>query len=345
MSEQTETMHGITLSKYGDNSVLTYSENLPIPKITKPDEVLIKIFSAAINPHDFKLRSGEAQLVFSYELPIILGYDLSGEIVEVGEYVSKFTKGDKVYSVGQTGAFANYIVVPEFGISLKPSNLTHDEAASLPMVGLTTIQAFSEFKPEKDSKIFISGGAGGIGTFAIQYASNILKCEVATTTSEKKIELCKSLGATTVIDYHKEDFSKILSNYDFAYDTTNEVEKCFKILKSKGIARSIASIPDGGIIYQLQDLGLKGQSVFSTTILDVLSSKTRFVGWMSDVNYKSILMVPSGEQLSELAKWVEDGKIKPVIDKVFTLKNIADAYTYLETGRATGKVVIHIIDE
>eukprot|EP01080_Neovahlkampfia_damariscottae_P000467 gene467-6878_t len=339
-------MKGVKLTAYGDNSVLKYSEDIEIPKVLKPDDVLIQIYSASINPVDYKTRNGEVKALFSYTLPVIAGYDASGVVIEVGKEVKKFKKGDEVYTVGQTGAFAEYIVAPEWGIALKPTNLTHNEAASFPMVALTTIQCFEDFKPQKDSKVLITAGAGGIGSFALQYAKNVLGCaEIATTASEKKTEICKKLGATKVINYKKEKFERVLKDYDFALDTTKEVEKCFGILKPKGMARSISGIPDGSIVGKFQNLGLTGQSVLLPTLLDVLSSKTRFWGWYNDVDYKYVTMLPSGDQLSSLTKWIEDGKIKPTIDRKFDLKDILEAYSYLEKGSATGKVVIHIKDE
>ena len=341
---QTKQMKGVLLEKYGDNSVLNYTD-IEIPKIINPKEVLIQVYSASINPHDISVRKGEAKLVFSYVLPIIVGYDISGVIVDVGKEVTKFKKGDEVFSVGQTGAFAEFAVVPDATCAFKPKNLTHDEAASLPMVGLTTIQVFQDFKAIEGSKIFITGGAGGIGTFATQYATNILKCDVTTTASEKKHEICKKLGAKTVIDYHKEDFRKICKDFDFVYDTTHEIEKCFSILKPKGMARTITVIPDGSVVYNLQELGLKGQSSLTPTLLNVFSSKTRLLGWWNNVDYKCILMLPNQDQLTNLSNWVEEGKIKPVIDQIFDLKDIKDAYSYMEKGRATGKVIIHIHDE
>lgn len=338
-------MKGIKIDAYGDNSEIKYSESLEKPKIKESNELLIQVYSAAINPHDVSIRKGEASLVFPYPLPnLIMGYDFAGIVVEIGKDVKKFQIGDKVYSCGQIGAFSEFMVVPEYAIALIPKNLTFDEAASIPMVGLTTTQAFSDFKPQKDSKVLITGGAGGIGTFAIQYVANILNCEVTTTASDQKIELCKGLGAKKVINYKKEDFTKTLSGYDFAYDTTSESVSCFTILKPKGIVRSISTIPDASIIYQLQDLGLKGQSFAAPHLLNVLSSKNRLLAWYYDVDYKSILMYPSGDQLSKIAQWIEEGKIKPVIDKIFELKDTKDAFAYMESKKATGKVVIHIKD-
>jgi alcohol dehydrogenase len=161
-------MKGIYIKSYGDISNLLYSESIEIPKIKTDKDILIQIYSASLNPVDYKLRNGESSLVLTFPLPFVVGFDFSGVVVDIGKKVTKFKKGDEVYSckifllffelAGQIGSCAEYIVVPETILGFKPKNLTHDETASIPMVAMTSMQAFEDFKNTKNKDVLITGG-------------------------------------------------------------------------------------------------------------------------------------------------------------------------------------------
>jgi len=333
----------VIINKYGDNSVLEYSENLLKPKLKLKDDILVKIYSASLNPIDFKMRSGLTHIILPYEFPLLLGHDYSGVIEEVGEDVKNFKKGDEVYGRapdGRIGTLAEYITVREYSVALKPKNISHNEAASIPLVGLTTVITFLEANVKKGDHVLITGGSGGIGTFAIQYASHVLELNVSTTCSEKKIELCGTLGANYIIDYHKEKFENVLKNLDFAYDTTGEAERIFPICKK---VYSISTIPDSSVIVEKsKDFSIP---FYAPTLLDIASSKIRAYAWYYGVDYKYIFMYPSGKLLRQIGKYIEDEKIKPIIDKVYELKDVKEAFKHIESGRATGKVVVSIYNE
>lgn len=337
-------MKGVVINKYGDNSVLQLKEDLEIPKIKNQDEILVKIYSASLNPIDYKMRDGYTQIILPYPLPMIMGHDFSGIVEDIGQNVKKFKKGDQVYGRapdGHIGTLSEFITVREYAVSLKPNNISFEEAAGIPLIGLTCTQSF-DAKLNKGETVLITGGAGGTGTFAIQYASNVLGCKVITTCSEKKSELCKSLGASQIIDYKKENFEKVLKDIDFIYDTTGEAEKSFSIVKKNGKVRSISTIPDSSVVESQKKNGWN-PPFYSSTILDLASSKIRFNAWYYGVDYKYTFMQANGDDLSKITKYIEDGLIKPVVDKVFELKDFKDAFSYLETGRASGKVIVSII--
>lgn len=338
-------MKGLFIQKYGDNSVLEFSDKLEVPKIKSKDEIFVKIYAASLNPIDYKMRDGLTQIILPYKFPLTLGHDFSGVVEDVGEDVKKFKKGDEVYGRapdGRIGTIAEYITVPEYALALKPNNITHEEAASIPLIGLTVVQSFEDVKLNKGDTILITGGAGGTGTFAIQYATNILGTKVITTCSEKKSEICKKLGAVQTIDYKKEDFQKVTKDLDFAFDTTGEAEKMFCRVKKNGMVRSIATIPDSSVVDAQAKNGFN-MPFYASPVLTLASGKTRLYAWYQGVDYKYIFMKPDGNELSKIAKYIEDGAIKPIIDKCFEFKDAKDAFSYIETGRATGKVVISIV--
>lgn len=337
-------MKGVIIEKFGDASVMQLKTDLIIPKLEKKNDVLIKVNASSINPIDYKERDGLTKIILPRKFPFKLGRDLSGIVEEVGESVTRFKKGDEVYSRIpdiRMGAFSEFVLCEEQFIALKPSNLSHVESASIPLIGLTVLQAFAHCKLKKGDKVLITGGAGGIGTFAIQYATNVLGLYVITTASEKKIDLCKQLGAKEVINYKTQDFTKELKDIDFGFDTTEETEKIFSVMKPKSTVVSIAGIPCGDVV----DLKVKEGFEIATgvaTLLNVAQAKIALKAWWYGVEYHYVFMSSDGKGLEQIAKFVEDGSIKPVVDKVFDLDHVADAFKYAETGRATGKVCIEL---
>jgi len=218
------------------------------PKL-QADEVLVEIHAAGINLLDSKIRNGEFKLILPYKAPFVLGHDVAGVITKVGAHVQQFKVGDEVYARPadhRIGTFADFIAIKEADVALKPEKLSMEEAASIPLVGLTAWQALIEKgNLKKGQKVLIQAGSGGVGTFAIQLAK-YLGATVATTTSAANVELVKSLGADVVIDYKKDDFEKILHGYDLVLNSQDgkTLEKSLRVLKTGGKLISISGPPD-----------------------------------------------------------------------------------------------------
>lgn len=332
-------MKAMIIEKYGKNVPLIMAEQ-PMPNIGEHD-VLVEIHAASLNPIDYKIKEGKMKLLLNYKFPLILGNDFSGVVVKVGDRVNSFKPGDEVYGrprKNRIGTLAEYIAVHEEDICLKPQNLTFEEAASIPLIGLTTYQAFVDIlQIQKGQKILIHAGSGGVGTFAIQLAK-LMGAYVATTASEKGYELVKSLGADLIINYKKENFEDVLTGYDAVFDTLGgeALEKSFRILKPGGQIVSISGIPNARF-------GLEAKlGWMKTTLLSIVSRKITAQEKRSQTSYHFLFMKPSGEQLQVIKDFIEGGFIKPIIDKVYPLKDVEQAFNYLESGRAKGKVVIRI---
>lgn len=261
-------MRAMVIDKYG--KVPMRMTEMPTPEINEY-EVLAEIHAASINPIDFKIRDGKVKLLLKYKMPLILGNDFSGVIVKVGTKVTQFKVGDEIYArprKDKIGTFAEYIAIHEDDIALKPKNLTFEEAASIPLVGLTSYQALHDIMQlQKGQKILIHAGSGGVGTFAIQLAK-IMGATVATTASEAGENLVKSLGADEIINYKKEKFEDILKNYDAVFDTLGgtTLEKSFDIIKSEGNIVSVSGMPNARF-------GKEFGSGFFKTLLFSLASK------------------------------------------------------------------------
>ncbi|MBP1993123.1 NADP-dependent oxidoreductase [Paenibacillus eucommiae] len=332
-------MKAMTIERYGKKVPLIMTER-PMPTIGEHD-VLVEIYAASLNPIDFKIKEGNVKLLLKYEFPLILGNDFSGVVIKVGKRVNAFKPGDEIYGrprKDRIGTLAEYMAIHEEDISLKPRNLSFEEAASIPLVGLTTYQAFYDIlKLQKGQKILIHAGSGGVGTFAIQLAK-LMGAYVATTASDQGYELVKSLGADQIINYKKENFEELLKGYDAVYDTLGgaALEKSFQVLKPNGKIVSISGLPNSRFGKEAKLGWLK------TAILSIVSRKITKLEKKSRTSYHFLFMKPSGAQLKVIKKFIEEGHIIPVIDKVLNFKDTGQAFDYLESGRAKGKVVIKI---
>lgn len=332
-------MKAFVVDRYGRKNGVRAGD-MPVPE-PREDDVLIQIHAAGVNPLDSKIRDGEFKLILPYRLPLILGNDLAGVVVRVGSRVRQFKPGDEVYArphKDRIGTFAEFIAVKEDGVALKPKALTMEEAASIPLVGLTAWQALIERgQLKKGQKVLIHAGSGGVGTFAIQLAKHV-GATVATTASVANTELVKQLGADIVIDYKKDDFSAILKDYDVVLDTQggNTLEKSLKVLKPGGKLIGIAGPPDPEFAKEM------GASTFLKTAIRFLSYRIRKAARRHDVSYSFVFMRANGDQLSQIATLIDAGTIRPVIDRVFPFSSTHEALAYVETGRAKGKVVVKI---
>jgi NADPH:quinone reductase-like Zn-dependent oxidoreductase len=333
-------MKALILKRYGKSNQLEFAD-IPRPSI-KPNEILVQIHAVGLNPIDNKIPTGAFKPIIKLELPVVMGSDLAGVVVEVGSRVTRFKPGDAVFAsifdLG-TGSLAEFAAVPESAAAIKPANLDFVQAASVPMVALTSWQALKERADLiSGQKVFIPAGSGGIGTFAIQLAK-YLGAKVGTTTSTANIDLVKRLGADEVINYKKQDFENVLKDYDVVLGTVmgDGIEKSLQILKPKSSVVSLIGPPDAAFAHA------RGMNFLMKFIFGLISSKIIRQAKKRDVKYSFLFMHPDGPQLAEIGKLLEAGHIVPVIDKVFPFNQTKEALTYLEQGRAKGKIVIKLV--
>ena len=296
-----------------------YNSNIEIIEVAKPKlqdkSVLVEVHAAGINPIDNILHAGYLQQMLELSFPHIMGYDVSGIVVEVGKDVRSVKVGDEVFArpnQEDAGSIAEFARIHENELAIKPKNMSHIDAASVPLAGLTAWQALvTKGNINCGDKVLIHAGSGGVGTLAIQIA-NYFGAEVTTTTSSKNKDLVKSLGADLVIDYTTQSFENELSNYDLVIDAIggDTLTKSFKVLKKGGRLVSI-----------------KGQD-------------TENLAKEYGVNFEWFFMSPDGEMLTEIASLISQGTIKTVIDSTYSMKQAPEAFELLAEGRAKGKIVI-----
>lgn len=330
-------MKAFILDRYGSKVALRAGE-LPEPEV-RDGEVLVQVHAAGVNLLDSKIRGGEFKLILPYRLPLVLGHDVAGVVVRVGTGVKHFKPGDEVYARPadhHIGTFAEFIAIQEKDLALKPKTLTMEEAASIPLVGLTAWQALVERgQLEPGQKVFIQAGSGGVGTFAIQLAKQ-LGATVATTTSAANIDLVRSLGADVIVDYKREDFETRLSDYDLVLHSQDgkALEKSLRVLRAGGRLVSISGPPDPDFADQI------AAPWFVKPLTWLLSSGARRRARSRDTTYSFLFMRASGDQLREIAALIDARHIRPVVDRVFPFQSTNEALAHVETGRAKGKVVI-----
>ena len=330
-------MKALTFQRYGKSPGIALTD-VPRPAI-KADELLVKVHAASLNPIDNMIPSGMFKPVLRFQLPAVMGSDLAGVVTEVGRNVTRFKPGDAIFAsifdLG-TGAIAEFAVVPEHAAALKPANLDFVQAASIPMVALTSWQALKErANLQAGQKVFIPAGSGGIGTFAIQLAKQ-LGATVATTTSTGNVELVRRLGADEVVDYKKQDFEHVLHGYDAVLGTVkgDTIEKSLAILKPGGRIVSLVGPLDAAFARKKQ------LNVLLTFVFGLMSRKIMRLASKRDVSYAFMFVRPDGSQLGQIGQLLADGRIQPVIDKVFPFDQAKEALAYLAQVRAKGKVVV-----
>lgn len=316
-------MKSAQISRYGSSDVIEINQNASVSLPTSSGEILVDVMASGVNPVDWKIREGYMQQMIPLQFPATLGMDFSGVIKDIGSdqdiSTADLKQGDKVYgqasvTKGGSGAFAEVVVTNADNIAFKPKNLTFEEAAALPLVGVSAWQALVEnMNLSQGQKILIHGGAGGIGSIAIQLAKN-LGAFVATTVNSEDTQYVQSLGADETIDYKKQDFEKIANDYDAVYDTVGgqTYTKSFNVLKKGGIIVSMLEQPN-------------------TDLMQHFSVKSIFL--LTQVNK---------ERLTQLANWVDQNNIKINIDKTFSLDEAANALDYVKDVHPRGKVIIEI---
>ncbi len=332
-------MKAAYITKYGMNEKLTIGEmNMPV---VGDNDVLVEIYSASLNPIDFKVRDGKIKFIRSYSFPLILGHDLAGLVKAVGNKVKQFKVGDRVFSRprnGRTGSLAQFIAIDESDVALMPKNLSFEEAASLPLVGLTSVQALLQVAGMKSGdRVFIQAGAGGVGSFAIQLAKSF-GAHVITTTSSKNMAFVRELGADEVIDYKVQKFEEAIKNVDIVFDTLGgeDLYKSFRVVRPGGWVVSISGAPDQRTADDMQLGFIKKQ------VLRLVGHKANKLAAQAQAHYRFIFMNASGAHLAKIARLVEEGKIKPVIDSQYSFADVQKAMEHLEQGRSRGKVIVKI---
>lgn len=313
-------MKAVQISSYGGVDVLEVNNDVAKP-VAGEGQVLVEVYAASLNPFDWNVREGYVKDFMPLQFPATMGSDFAGIVAGAEKGTAGFKIGDEVYGQaavysGGSGSFAELATASVGKIAIKPKNIDFLEAASLPLVGVSALQALEthiDLKPKQ--KILIHGGAGGIGSIAIQLAK-ALGVYAATTVSTRDVDYAKSLGADEVIDFKTQAFEEILSDFDAVFDTVGKevTDKSFTVLKKGGILVSMAGAPSSE-----------------------LAQKYGVVAIGQNTEGKR-------ERLSRLEELVEAGKIKPQIDKVFPIDDVKEAFTHLEKGHPRGKVVLRVRD-
>ncbi|KAK3597300.1 hypothetical protein CHS0354_010931 [Potamilus streckersoni] len=348
--------------QYGGNEELTQTTTARVPNILKPTDLLIEIHAASVNPIDTMMRGGYGKAMINLlrqglwnqaggtEFPLILGRDFSGVVMETGKGVTRYKPGDEVWGAIATqrqGTHAQYCIVGQSEISHKPKSLSHIEAASLPYVAVTTWTALCLVgeltqKNAQNKRVLIHGGAGGLGTFAIQLMKT-WGAEVTTTCSTDAVGLVQSLGADVVIDYKTQDVQSELqriSGFDVVLDPLGGKIPSFSVDLLKGWRNSKYVSLVTPVLSSTDKFGIP---------LGLLTTATNFGtniirGFINGRSYRWALFIPNGNALGQIAKLVDNGKIEPVIDKVYTFDQVPDAFQKVEEKHGRGKTVISIKD-
>ncbi len=314
------------IRQYGDPNVLQI-EDIDLPQI-KTDQMLVKVYATSINPIEWKMRQGAIKLLTGNKFPIVLGFDVSGEVVEVGSQITRFKPGDLIYACldqPKGGAYTEYAVVSEKVAALKPTYMTHEQAAAVPLAAMTALQALRDQGQLKaEQRVLINGASGGVGTYAIQIAKVLGASEVVGVCSGTNLERVKSLGADRVIDYNEQDFAQ----QDFTPDQA-KYDLVFDVVGNRSLADCKSVLQPWGRYVTTQPYPNNYFQSFLTSLLP-------------GQRYKVILMKTNGNDLAYLTEQIESGRIQSVIDRTYPLSEIAEAHAYSETERAVGKIVIAI---
>jgi NADPH:quinone reductase-like Zn-dependent oxidoreductase len=328
-------MKAARIHTYGPPDVFVV-EDVPRPE-PGPNDVLVEVHASSVNPVDCKIRSGGQRGIIHYRLPWILGLDVSGVVVEVGAAVTEFAPGDAVYSSPthrRPGCYAEYVAIDASVVAHKPSDLSHLEVAGLPLVGLTVWQSMKG-RVQPGDEVLVLAGSGGVGTVAIQIAKH-LGARVTTTTSARNEPLVRSLGADRVIDYREQDVWSEVSDLDYALVTLGGRERL----------KALDAVKRGGAVVSLtEDLPARTHQhgpVIGTVATGLSMARFWIGGRLRGRRVTGVIRAPDGQGLAELAELCEAGALRPVVDRVFPLDDIAEAHRYSEAGHAAGKIAIQV---
>ncbi|KAG5369094.1 2-methylene-furan-3-one reductase [Yarrowia sp. C11] len=341
----TSTMRAAYTTAYGGPDKIEYSDTFPKLKLVGPEDVLIRVADASINPIDTLRNKGMLRMLMCDEHPHVFGYDVGGFVEEVGANCTRLKVGDRVYArIGeaQSGTLAGYVSAKEVHVALAPKNLPLNQSAGIPLVTLTAYQAFVAGNVQKGQRVFISKGAGGVGTMAIQLAKHVFGAYVITTGSEHKAELLKELGADEVINYRKEKFQDVIKEpVDFAFDVSDEPAAHAKITKKKGFVAALRGAPSPAMAKKVL---AHPPGFLMNNVLRAANFATSRTAWWYGVRYEAIFCEPSAKDLDTIRGFLEEGTIKPVIDSTYDLKEAKAAMEKLDSGRSTGKIILSVDD-
>ncbi|MEB3884115.1 NAD(P)-dependent alcohol dehydrogenase [Lyngbya sp. CCY1209] len=311
-------MKAVIINRYGSPEVLEYAD-VAMPKIG-PEQLLVKVHATSVNPVDWKIRQGDLQLLSGFGFPKIPGSDLSGVVVEVGADVTQFQPGDEVYTFLNPlsgGAYAEYAAVPASTTAHKPGTITHEEAAAVPLAGLTALQALLDLgQMRSGQRVLINGASGGVGSFAVQIA-RAMETEVTGVCSTANLDVVRSWGADVVLDYTQVDFTQQGTQYDIIFDAVGKQTfyNCEKVLQPDGIY--VSTLPS------LDNVGASVQSLF-----------------LPGKKAKLILAQPGRRDLEAMRDWIEAGKVRSHVHRSYSLSDVARAHGESETGHVVGKIVM-----
>lgn len=322
---------------------------VPTPSLVPPGFALVKVHAAALNPIDkMRVEGGMKALRAESTWPAVVGYDVAGVVEKLADDVNTFGVGDEIVARIQSGpmlpgTICEYCVVQADLMAKKPANISFTDAASFPLAGETALQALRLGGVGPGSKVFVSGGAGGVGTLAIQIAKILGAETVATTASPgEKTDLCKSLGADVVVNYRDEKFEEKLQDYDFAFDTTTESAKMIQIIKANA-GKKVVTIADTPTVEALEAVDMTPGFVVKTALGLKRNKVAEAAGKARGVEWKYMFLQPNGADLAEILQWAADGKLKPVVDKVWPLDESLAAAERMFSGRAQGKCVVQVL--
>ena len=309
-------MKAIRIHEFGGPEVLSI-DDVEIPKPGK-DEVLVKIHATSVNPVDWKIRAGLRKEKFPSTFPLTIGWDFSGVVEELGEKVGTFRKGDEVYGrpdLTKNGTYAEYAVVKANTICIKPISIGHTEAAAVPLAGLTAWQGlFDHGLLKEGQKVLIHAAAGGVGTYAVQFAKAI-GAYVIGTSSDYNIDFLKRLGADEVIDYNMDDFENVLSDIDLVFDT----------IGGETQLKSLDVLKEGGRLITV---------LAPEYVAEAKAKKVHLIGFTAQSN---------ANQLKEIGDMIDNGKVKPIVETIYTLTDARKAHIESENGHTRGKIVLQVI--
>jgi len=329
------------MTRYGGPEATELRDGVPEASVG-PNEVRVQVRAAGLNPVDFKIREGKLKVIRRYPLPAVMGNEVAGVVESVGGGVKRFSVGDRVYArvdKDTMGGLAEKAVVHQDHLAKMPASLEFEAAAAVPLAALTALQALrDELRIGTGQRVFISAGAGGVGTFAIQIAKH-LGAQVATTASPRGDALVRRLGADIVIDYTRERFEDSLRAYDGAFDLLggDDLARTFSVVKRGGTVVSIAGMPEPETARR--DLG-RGSAL--AALFWAASFGIRRSAASHGVRYRYLFMHPSGADLEKLAALIDAKKLEVIVDRVFPFVEAKEALAYLERGRAKGKVVVRM---
>lgn len=333
-------MRAAVLKNYNNKKVNLEIVDLPTP-VPNANEVLVKIYTAAVNPLDNMIARGEVKLIVPYGLPLVMGNEFSGVVEQVGSSTSKFKIGDRVYGrmpLTKIGAFAEYAAVTENALALIPDYLTFDEASTVPLTALTSMQAFEIMNVQSGASIFISGGTGSLGSMAIPIAKS-LGLTVYTNGSANNEKRVKALGVDRFIDYQKENYVDVLPQVDYVLDTLGDKElpNEFSVLKKGGKLVSLRGLPNGRFAKRAK------LSILKQLLFKFAGRKYDKMAAAKNQTYDFIFVHESGEQLEKLGTiFSNDTPLETSIDMVFTLDQVNEALSKVARGKSSGKTIIKI---